>query len=281
MRVLRYIFVFITIIGVYTTPARAQPTLEDSTCMPEIMTVIEKRALLEAEREIIQNQNLLFKPDSILEYSCFEQHLQQSGRVTGQMFSEAEGFFNISDAFVDQYSLDRAIYSFVFTALIEYLRANFWHRYLGDRADLEGLPPANPDTFTCVAMSYVWNKAKCMNFITPRDIQDGFYTFAEYQQMQDPRNLPVPQLCTTWPDWEATIQDANRMNVALTGNANDDLAEDPLELYNVLFDPDACAPAIPTGLRMPPYPGAGIAEFQEFMCVTPGCYYNGSTCVNG
>jgi hypothetical protein len=245
--------------------------------MPEIMTVIERTAQMETEREIIQNQNLIHKPDSVMEYSCFEQHLTLSGQTTGGIFSEYEGYFGINDAFIDALSLDRAIYSLVFDALINYMQANFWHKYLGDRDDLQGLPGASSG-FSCYAMGYVWNKAKCLNFIEPRNEQDGFYTFQQYFDMaQDPRNLPDPQQCDKWADWQDSIQTSQKMNVALNGTDNGSMF-DPLETYPDLFDPTACGPAIPTGVTVPPFPGAGAAMYEEFVCVSPGCHYDGSAC---
>lgn len=263
---------------VFATPAKAQPELRDTTCMPAVMTAIEARGLLEAEREIIQNQNLIAKPDSVLEYSCFEQHLTLSGDVTGQMFTEAEWYFGISDSFIDQYTLDRGIYYVVFQALVAYLRENYWHQYLGDRAELAALSLV-PGEFNCYAMGYIWNRARCSNFIIPRTGQDGFYTFDEYRTMDDPRNLPEPQQCETWPEWSAEITDSNAMSAPLpTGAATVAALEDELNVYPELFDPDDCAssPAIPTGMLVPPYPEQDA--YDEHICLAPGCYYNGTTC---
>lgn len=283
MRELRYIIVLIIIIGVFAAPAHAQ-TLQDQSCMPEIMSIIESRGKLEAQREIIQNQNLIPKPDSILEYSCFEQHVAISGTHTGQMFSEAEWAFGFDDPFVDPYSLDRALYAVVFEGLVNYLRYNFWHRYLGDRSDLVGLPPDGGAGFTCYAMSYVWNRAQCQNFITPRAAQDGFYNFDEYLATSDPRNLPAPQRCVPWSDWGQTIANARRLNAPVppvTATTRPQI--DPLLRHNALFAPDDededCAPPVPTGLYIPPFPGADIEGRDDYTCLTPGCHYNGTDCV--
>lgn len=249
--------------------------------MPDIMTAIEAVGQLEAQREITQNQNLLSKPDSVLEYACFEQHVTLSGNQALYLFSEAEWFFQINDPFIDAYSQDRALYTLVFNALIGYLRNNFWHRYLGDRADLEGLPDSGSGAFTCYAMGYVWNRAKCQDFATPRHQQDGFYTFDQYANMSnDPRDLPNPQTCPMWTEWVSRMETANRLNAPIAGDPTGN-REDPLVLYREFFDADSCGPPIPTGLYAAPFPGAEVEGFDEFVCVNPGCYYNGSTCVNG
>lgn len=275
---LRYIFVGLALALLWAPAAQAQ-TLQPTSCMPDMMTIIEANGLIEAEREIIQNQNLIAKPDSVLEYSCFEQHLSLSGLVTGQMFTEAEGFFNINDAFIDQYSLDRGIYFVVFQALVEYLRENFWHRYLGDRAELQALPPVGVGNFTCYAMGYVWNRAKCSNFITPRNTRDGFYTFDEYRDMADPRDLPEPQQCPSWPDWAAEITDSRRASAPSTTPNPGTSLSDNLIVYPEVFDTECeNITPVPTGLFIPPFPGASLAGYEEHICLAPGCYYNGSTC---
>lgn len=276
---LRYIFVLLALACLWAAPAGAQ-TLQDTTCMPEMMTIIEANGLIEAEREIIQNQNLIAKPDSVLEYSCFEQHLTLSGLRTGEMFTEAESFFGINDAFIDEYSLDRGIYFVVFQALVEYMRENFWHRYLGDRADLQALPTGGTGDFTCYAMGYVWNRAKCSNFIEPRNTRDGFYTFDEYRDMTDPRNLPEPLQCDNWPDWADEITDSRRASAPSSTPDPGTALNDDLVVYPLLFEPDDCSQSepVPTGLYVPPFTGAGQDGYQEYVCLAPGCYYNGSTC---
>src|ERR1044072_4359830 len=41
-------------------------------CDPEYMDALEARAYLEAQREVAQNQNYILKPDSVLQYTCFD-----------------------------------------------------------------------------------------------------------------------------------------------------------------------------------------------------------------
>lgn len=268
---LRFICGLIGLLCVLASPARAQ-TLEDTTCMPEVMTAIEARAWLEAEREIIQNQNLIAKPDSILEYSCFEQHLTLSGEFTGRMFTEREWYFLVSDAYIDEYTLDRGLYYTVFEALVSYLAANYWHQYLGDRAPLPSL--ATVPGFSCYAMGYVWNRAKCSNFIEPRNAQDGFYTFAEYSAMTDPRNLPAPDVCPAPTQWSSQINDSQVMSAPITSAAATTGLNDDLVVYPALFDPADCAATapIPTGIFVPPL--GGEPGYEEHICVAPGCYYD-------
>ena len=57
-------------------------------CDPDYYESLEARAWLEAQREITQNQNLIFKPDSVLEYTCFDNHLRELADHADEMFSE-------------------------------------------------------------------------------------------------------------------------------------------------------------------------------------------------
>lgn len=279
---LRYILVLTLVFGFLSTPARAQ---EETACIPEAMAAIESAGLLEAQREITQNQNIIAKPDSVLEYSCYEQHATLSGAVTGALFTEFESYFDITDPFIDQYSLDRGIYYLVFTALVDYLRNNYWHRYLGDRSNLEALPEPDPDAlFTCYAMAYVWDRARCTNFTEGREAEDFFYSFDEYQGIADPRNLPDPRVCEAWPGWEGEIANMQALNVPNDVPVTMTPILDPIVVYPALFEPGNCGDPIPTGLWLPPARGAtGAAvtkpgNYAEFTCSNPGCTWNGSTC---
>src|SRR5690349_5990742 len=55
-----------------TAWAQSLPT---TPCDPEYMDALEARAYLEAQREVAQNQNFILKPDSVLEYTCFDMFL--------------------------------------------------------------------------------------------------------------------------------------------------------------------------------------------------------------
>src|SRR5690606_1147706 len=50
----------------------ASGQIAKQTCDTEVWKAMTQRAHLESEREIMQNQNLIFKPDSILHYTCFD-----------------------------------------------------------------------------------------------------------------------------------------------------------------------------------------------------------------
>ncbi|MGH1377552.1 MAG: hypothetical protein ACRBB3_01905 [Alphaproteobacteria bacterium] len=52
---------------------------ERNTCDPEFWDVLKDRAWMEAQRELTQNQNLIPRPDSVLEMTCFDSFLDELG----------------------------------------------------------------------------------------------------------------------------------------------------------------------------------------------------------
>ena len=86
----------------FINTARAQAIASDS-CDPNYYDSLASRAWLEAQREITQNQNLIFKPDSVLEYSCFAQNIRQIVNNKDQLFSggAASDRFDALDDVVD------------------------------------------------------------------------------------------------------------------------------------------------------------------------------------
>ena len=58
------------IIGVFI-PSPHAAEIAPQSCDSNYWRQLSSRAWLEAEREIMQNQNLIFKPDSVLQYTCF------------------------------------------------------------------------------------------------------------------------------------------------------------------------------------------------------------------
>jgi hypothetical protein len=132
--------------------ATNQPT---TPCDPEYMDALESRAWLEAQREIAQNQNLIAKPDSVLEYTCFNKFLEHAARgfsVDGVLrpFSETNNWngppagFNVHDDAGENVSLDITLDQVVRRAMASYLRGNFAHRFIGDRLGTPGKEAYDP-----------------------------------------------------------------------------------------------------------------------------------------
>lgn len=87
-----------------------------NTCDPEFWDVLTDRAWMEAQREITQNQNLIPRPDSVLEITCFDSFLDELGSYSDSNFpsnprwSGGASFLSVIDLIlsVDQSALNAA-----------------------------------------------------------------------------------------------------------------------------------------------------------------------------
>jgi hypothetical protein len=278
------LLVLMAVILGYAASAGAQsPTPAATPCDPQYMDSLEARAWLEAQREITQNQNLIYKPDSVLEYTCFGGHLQELADHADEMLSETLRWGPING--ITPLSMDTALANLVGSALSSYLETNFertttgggTYDLLGGRIPVNGgqaidyVPPTpiRGGSYNCDVMNRVWMQAKCMDFINTA-AEDGFFTFAEYQSQDDKRFLP--QRC-------AAIQTRwqNQINLA-TVDANTPWTEDNVVAFvNNLKHPGTGSncnafPVIETGLvvkRSSPAP----TVYREKICINPGCRY--------
>lgn len=184
----------------------------------------------------------------------------------------------------------------------EYIDANFAHEFLGGQGPLDSnfqgeITPAA--IYACGQMNLVWALSKCQNFNQP------FYEFEDLVAF-DPRILP--QSCqqededgengstTNDDDAEEEAPIGGQItvdNIALVDNVGGlysqyDSAEFVNEqealLYNDFFGGD-CLPPVPTGMSVVTYryirpifgPNRSEREIEdEYVCINPGCYYNGS-----
>jgi len=278
----------------------------DSPCDPGYYDSLEARAWLEAQREITQNQNLIYKPDSVLEYTCFDRHLYELAEHAEDMFSENTRWGgNVLGANQDTH-MDAALLRLVISAFDEYDQANFAHNLLGGRVRSgDGLgwidPPGEPDgatglefsiesdldydapvidivdiggSYTCSVMQSVWQRAKCSNFIDSVG-DDGFFTFDEYAERLDPRRFPTA--CAQLDNWQEQI----------------DIATPPLEADDPPWEFDATVTYLE---RLFPEEGCGAAAtnkvktglvafnsqgspkyYNEHVCLVPGCYWQPTT----
>lgn len=259
-------------------PVQAQDY--DPSCSGSYMNTLKARAWLEGQREITQNQNLIYKPDSVLEYSCFNYHLKKVPEEIAKLFSEENEFFSWPFP-----SMERAVIVAVEEPLLAYNFLNFGHTYLGGRLD----PPAAPGAvggIMCSAMDYVWTQAKCVNFISNADgdgnpnttvDKDGFYTFQEYADEEDRRFLP--EQCADVSRWEANIRFAFE-NSAAGGNPDwvkpfRDTVVASYNTYAAMTSPASssgeCVPPIFTGIQARRY--GSSQRFADAVCMDPNCKY--------
>lgn len=291
--------------------------LPATSCDPEYMDALEARAYMEAQREIAQNKNLIFKPDSVLEYSCFGSFLN---RLAGANLFSEEGC--CGTAGLGSGSLDAALQTAVGSVLMTYLGNNFNNTFLNGRSPLDyTFTGVAGGGYECDRMQQVWDTAKCMNFFDEGD-HDGFYDFSWYIT-HDPRTFNLAGTAGPRSRWDpaGTGAGANSCgagfistgdtNVAYNdqaaryllpaenpwsdNNTTNDFtpyADDPVNSYYQMILPlgdpmpgtattVACAAPILTGVCV--RRGPGSTEYPDGVCPNPGCHYQppgGTTCAS-
>lgn len=234
---------------------------------------LSARAWLEAQREITQNQNIILKPDSVFEYTCFDRLVRELADHADEMLSETSSFGSP----LSSTSMDQALQNLVGTSLIAYINNNFsGYNLLGGHtaaAGIDHVPSAitGGPAYSCDIMERVWNAAKCINFVS-NNTTDGFFTFAEYAGAADKRVLPTA--CTPInANWTTNL------NAALTSGP---WTNDPVQTYFTLTEAQNCAgancpcsgsPPIPTGIQVK-RSGYALNDYQEHICLQPGCRYH-------
>lgn len=216
--------------------ARAQ----DPLCDTALFTQMTQRAHLLGQMDTSIMENLVYKPDSVLEYTCFNR------------------FMGVSVNNMSYYMTPFYITDVIQVGVTNYLFANFGHTYMGDRliAGPAGTPPP-VGTYVCDAMTYVWEGAKCFNF-AQTEPQDSMYSPYEFAGATDIRSFvgtcsgPMPNVYGDLPvlgDYIATAFPVT---------------------------PTDCGQPLPTGLviNQPVGPGKSRpAQYNEKICPNPSCNY--------
>ena len=270
-----------------TSNAQAS-AIADTPCDAQYYDSLSARAWLEAQREITQNQNLILKPDSVFEYTCFD-------RLVGELSTHAENMLSETAAFgepLDDTSMDLALQRLVGDSLVNYINANFGSKTTGIAYNmLAGHIAAtgightmqslvNPGAYSCDIMDKVWTAAKCINFAHNSET-GGFFTFGEYADPAslDKRNLPPSAICTPL----VTAWSSNLTNALTSGPWSNDDVQTYFGQTNAPDCTDAacrCRDAdnnfsvpIPTGIKVK-RAGYDTNEYDEKICLQPGCRYH-------
>ncbi len=281
----------------FSAGAMAQTT----PCDPEYMDALKARAWMEAQREISQNQQLIFKPDSVLEYSCFGAFLNRaasgSGMTNNRLFS-AVGVPGVTlPGGFGTNATAGALNAMVGAPMASYLGSNFPDSFLDGRIATNYTPGAvSPSaSYNCTMMQQVWQQARCMNFMN-RANTDGFFDFNWYAD-NDPRSQRPPSFqCTgaspTIDGLANTTGGAGAFNRAMAVAFNDRqgffimpdenepvldgtrYAQDDIVSHLERILPGACNNSfrVPTGVRVQ-RPDMSPATYNEFICTQPGCSY--------
>ncbi len=196
--------------GNYTTTA----------CDGNFMNQIYARAFMEAQREVLMSEQIIHKPDSVLEYTCFDQYIGLAAEHLDEIFSAHQGWnekeielaseeddtdpdevtINDSDTSYyddqDDFSVfandryDNLLEDLLLENLEDYIDNNFDHTFMGESITLDNdldTGGITPD-YECAHMSAIWEIAKCVDF----GEDDRFRSF-EHLVEYDPRS--IPQAC--------------------------------------------------------------------------------------
>ncbi len=257
-------FVLSALLAFFIT-STAQAQFAASPCDPKYYKSMEARAILEAQREITQNQNLIVKPDSVLEYTCFDKQLYELAEHAKDMFSETDRWGKI----LPLTSMDTALSDLVGDGVKSYLTANFTHTMLGGRSGRSYTPNPNTasGTYTCNMMQAVWMEAKCMNFI--QKSHDGFFTLDEYTSGSDKRQLP--SACAAYASWQTNIDKANAKG------GTPWKSDDVVTYLDRVFPNTGCGSTtsrIRTGMVVEDKGNPATPDkYNEYACIVPGCYW--------
>jgi hypothetical protein len=245
----------------YTAAGAAVP----ASCDPDYWTALKGKAWMEAQREIEQNQNLIYKADSVLEYTCFDKFLNVLALRAPAMFSESGAW----GAVTPKPNMTAALEGLVGTAAQEYVNQNFSHDFLGGRTGTPtySLAGVAAGDYSCDIMARVWEAAKCMNFVDKT--HDDFFDLTKYDGW-DARELP--NACAADPRW--ANQSAAASNTGAGGVPT--YKAETYNTYSAFFTttPSCSAPKIPTGIKVNRPP---IGPYDEYICINAGCAYSWSS----
>lgn len=280
------------------------------TCDTQVWQTMEMRARMETEREIMQNQNLIFKPDSILAYTCFDKFAEHTAQYVGPLFTHTTywgGKEIVPWGSPD--GMDHAIQGAVLKSMDTYLQSNFPYSMLGGRGDELGgnglstytTSMTGKGSYSCDRMNNVWKTAKCINFIHNDGFSDtdGYYPFIDmkghdggedvkgYQTINETRVFPSALACTG-----STPVYQNTWYVAWLKSRNENLFGYMNRFYKFSqplvttfqdvrkkVDPGKCDNAIYTGVTVIESAASGGKTYPDGVCTNPGCVYvkTGST----
>lgn len=268
----------------------------NNSCDADFMNQIYGRAFLESERENIMNEVVIRKPDSVLEYTCFDQFLSFTAGPGARIFTESTRWRNrtttiggyigptavpnvIVNVYMGNDKVDKSLNLLVMESLNKYIAGNFGHEYLGGAAGFDSSTAAavsGSARYLCDDMYNVYHMAKCNNF----GLDDPFMSFSEFVGGgNDPRRLP--RRCP------GNTKITNAL-IKLSENENwNYAAAEAVTTYVDTMNIDTqatCQDPIPTGLILESETvtldlqgnatRSGQYRFEEKVCPNPGCTFN-------
>ncbi|MGH1404872.1 MAG: hypothetical protein ACRBDL_11590 [Alphaproteobacteria bacterium] len=200
-------------------------TLHDTgSCDGNFMNQIYARAYMHASREVIMAGQLIHKPDSVLEYTCFDKQIGLAAHH-GATFSESRKWESMTitistgdddstessssdyettindsgggsrpaeqqddfSVFADD-RLDTVLSEFLLDTLEDYINNNFDHTFMGGALSIDNdmnLTSITDGSYSCSHMNLVWEIARCFDFAD----EDRFRHFGHFVNY-DPRSIP-------------------------------------------------------------------------------------------
>lgn len=290
------------ILGIFI-PKSYAVEIAPQSCDSNYWRQLSSRAWLEAEREIMQNQNLIFKPDSVIEYTCFDRAVNVNAHAGGDIFVHTEYFGDKIIQRQGEYSMEQALANVVHNSLLDFSIGAFNHSFLGGRSEDLGAgvttykyqsPMEKLSRYECQIMSKVWKASMCANFIDNKKFEnnDGFYPFErlkKYGASEDVAGYADTIVeARQYPGGEFKCEGVNQSgqekygwtdNLIRSDNRNQDLYDFQTPLY-LIFDevnertePGKCSgkgkQAIKTGVTVITDDGT----HDDGICTNPGCSF--------
>lgn len=283
-------------------------THPEGACDVSVYNTIVNRAYLQAQQDTLVNAAVIRKPDSVLEYSCFDESVSEIAVRSTQLFSESDRWApDIVDvnqdtparpldlvllwqvpypvtyvAGFDPTSIDGPLQDLVLETVASYLGTspdgNFGHDYLGGGAseDYTTSTVISPG-YNCSQMNAAWQAAKC----------EGMRRAYSFDDLvgEDPRRLPYAPGCAASEIDTATIEASSTKFDPETLDDPEFPGESDSDTYASVTEPKNCDAnvPVPTGLRLvdkeydPELYENVSTPYMEHFCSNPGCYYNYET----
>jgi hypothetical protein len=271
------------------------------------MDALEARAYLGVQRRVVQSRNMIYKPDSVLEYTCFDRFMpnlaEMGDAIAGdRWFSEYQDQPEWQPPMTTTTEIDNALQNMITNNMPNYIFPNYPHTYLGGHMPpIAGAPPATPE-YTCDSMQIVWNYSRCIHYMDHDSVPEleWFYTF-DWYSVNDPRQIPnIPPNLASCPvafgkpdpniltQFEIAWNQDNAPYVISNPIDPDPLNAPPPDATNVYRED----PVLPftafsndmygtnCGDYLPVATGVivntirhQIPRYREAFCVQPNCYY--------
>lgn len=287
--------------------AQAQ-SIPPTACDPEYMDALKAKAWMEAQREVAHNKSFIYKPDSVMVYSCFDKMVGALFRETGKnswLFSDnPTPWGNVENK--DEKTIEN-IKEIIEGSLDSYLGMGYKKTLNAPRhGSSEYSPSISAGSYSCSKAKEIWDTYLMADFIVKGE--DEFHTFKWYSGTDPRKNYGLDSTKNAsdvkglaGKDWDEHMSIAYNTDDGMfipADKAIDDTEyeeDDIVTHLDKILPPGIGDPApgscsevdpIPTGIDIDRDGNGdtdGDNEGPEKVCPNPGCVYNISSeqCENG